>query len=214
MDPIAVDIRLIRAVLGAELRVAVGRGLMARVVNVSPGGRGTLSIAGMPVDAKLPPGVQAGQDLRLVVRHVSPEQVVLSLSGEAGAAVAQPHTAVELPGGGHVRVIERDAESDEPPARGGAPGPGRHVLALAYDAPALGTVDLRFELDPQSLKVNATLAAGQPSVSATGAAAELRDALAAAVGGGNGGGGGGSGGGGRTVTVEITPRHEPLDVYA
>src|SRR5581483_5963151 len=199
MDPIAVDIRLIRAVLGAELRVAVGRGLMARVVNVGPGGRGTLSIAGMPVDAKLPPGVQAGQDLRLVVRHVSPEQVVLSLSGEAGAAVAQPQAAVELPGGGHVRVTERDADSE---GRATAPGTGRHVLALAYDAPTLGTVDLRFELDPQALRVNATLAAGDPSTSATGAVGELRDALVAAL------------GDGRSVTVQITPRREPLDVYA
>jgi hypothetical protein len=77
------------------------------------------------------------------------------------------------------------------------------VLALAYDAPALGTVDLRFELDPQSLKVNATLAAGQPAASATATAAELRDALTQAL-----------GEGGRTVTVEITPRREPLDVYA
>jgi len=201
MDPIAVDIRLIRAVLGAELRVAPGRGLMARVVNVNPGGRGTLSIAGMPVDAKLPPGVQAGQDLRLVVRHVSPEQVVLSLSGEAGAAVAQPQAAAELPGGGRVRVTERDADSEADPDRSTAPGTGRHVLALAYDAPALGTVDLRFELDPQSLRVNATLAAGGPAASATGAAGELREALSDAL-------------GGRPVTVEIIPRREPLDVYA
>jgi hypothetical protein len=201
MDPIAVDIRLIRAVLGAELRVAVGRGMMARVVNVNPAGRGTLSIAGVPVDAKLPPGVQTGQDLRLVVRHVSPEQVVLSLSGEAGAAAAQPQAAVELPGGGHVRVTERDADSEADSQRAGAPGSGRHVLALAYDAPALGTVDLRFELDPQSLRVNATLAAGGPAASATDAAGALRDALSQAL-------------GGRPVTVEITSRHEPLDVYA
>jgi hypothetical protein len=205
MDPIAVDIRLIRAVLGAELRVAVGRGLMARVVNVDPGGRGTLSIAGMPVDAKLPPGVQAGQDLRLVVRHVSPEQVVLSLSGEAGAAVAQPQPAVELPGGARVRVTERDADSEDDSGRATAPRTGRHVLALAYDAPALGTVDLRFELDPQSLRVNATLAAGGPAARATGAAGELRDALSEALGGGSGG---------RSITVEISPRREPLDVYA
>ena len=199
MDPIAVDIRLIRAVLGAELRVAPGRALMARVVNVNPSGRGSLSIAGALIDAKLPPGVEAGQDLRLVVRHVSPEQVVLSMSGEAGAAAAAPpQAAVELPGGGRLRVTERDAESE---AGSGPAAAGRHVLALAYDAPALGTVDLRFELDPQSLRVNATLAAGAPAASATDAAGELRDALTEAL-------------GGRPVTVQITPRREPLDIYA
>ena len=204
MDPIAVDSRLIRAVLGAELRVTVGRGLMARVVNVNPGGRGTLSIAGVPIDAKLPPGVQAGQDLRLIVRNVSPEQVVLSLSGEAGAAAVQPQAAVELPGGGRVRVTERDADAEAESGRATAPATGRHVLALAYDAPALGRLDLRFELDPQSLRVNATLAAGGPAARATDAAGELRDALSQALG----------GLGGRAVIVEITPRREPLDVYA
>ncbi|MGN6871135.1 MAG: hypothetical protein ACTHMY_22300 [Solirubrobacteraceae bacterium] len=197
MDPIAVDIRLIRAVLGAELRVAPGRALMARVVNVNPMGRGALSIAGALIDAKLPPGVQAGQDLRLVVRHVSPEQVVLGIAQEAAAAQAQ--AAVELPGGGHVRVTERDADSEADPDRGS--GAGRHVLALAYDAPSLGTLDLRFELDPQSLRVSATLAAGGPTARATDAAGELRDALSQAL-------------GGRPVTVQINPRHEPLDVYA
>jgi hypothetical protein len=194
VDPIAVDIRLIRAVLGAELRVAPGRALMARVVSVNPAGRGTLSIAGMPIDAKLPPGVEAGQDLRLVVRRVSPEQVVLSLSGEAGAgAAAQP--TVELPGGGNVRVDEREASRQAPDAGG-----GRHLLALVYDAPALGAVDLRFELDPQSLRVSAVLRAGEPVEQARDRAGELREALTQAL--------------GRPVTVEITPRHEPLDLYA
>src|SRR5689334_24796019 len=122
MEPVAVDIRLIRAVLGAEMRVAVGRGLMARVVNVNASGRGTLSIAGMPVDARLPPGVEAGQDLRLVVRHVSPEQVVLGISQEAGAAAVQAQPAVELPGGGRVRVTERDAGSESGPHRGSGSG--------------------------------------------------------------------------------------------
>ncbi|HET6868212.1 MAG TPA: hypothetical protein VFH80_20020, partial [Solirubrobacteraceae bacterium] len=169
-----------------------------RVVNVNPAGRGTLSIAGVPVDAKLPPGVQAGQDLRLVVRHVSPEQVVLGIAQEAGAAAAQAQAPVDLPGGGHLRVTERDEERSD---RATAAGTGRHVLALAYDAPALGTIDLRFELDSQSLRLNATLAAGLPAQSATDAAGELREALSEAL-------------GGRPVTVEITPRREPLDVYA
>ena len=191
------DIRLIRAVLGAELRVAPGRALMARVVSVNPAGRGTLSIAGMPIDAKLPPGVEAGQDLRLVVRHVSPEQVVLGLTGEAGAAAATAQPTVELPGGGNVRVDEREASQQ---GAGGA-GAGRHVLALVYDAPTLGAVDLRFELDPQSLRVSAVLGAGQPVEQAQDRAGALREALTEAL-------------GGRPVTVEITPRREPLDVYA
>ncbi len=197
MDPIAVDIRLIRAVLGTELRVTPGRALMARVVAADGQGRGSLSIAGALIDAKLPKGVQAGDELRLTVRDITPERVVLSLSDQAAAAAAQ--AAVELPGGGHVRVSPLSDE-DEAGSRGRQSGPGRHTLALVYDAPTLGAVDLRFELDPQSLRVSATLAAGEPAALAAGAAGELRDALGAAL--------------GRPVTVEVTPRREPLDLYA
>ena len=195
MDPIAVDIRLIRAVLGAELRVAPGRALMARVMSADASGRGSLSIAGAVIEARLPKGVLAGQELRLTVREVTPERVVLSLSDQAGAAQAQ--APVDLPGGAHVRVSERDASEQ---GTGSAAGTGRHSLALVYDAPALGPVDLRFELDPQSLRVSVALAAGEPAEQAQDRAAELRDALAEAL--------------GRPVAVEITPRRDPLDVYA
>lgn len=193
MDPIAVDIRLIRAVLGTELRVTPGRGLMARVMSADASGRGSLSIAGAMIEVKLPKGVQAGQELRLTVRDVTPERVVLSLSDQAAAIAAQ--APAELPGGGRVRVSERDAS-----APGAGAGTGRHTLALVYDAPALGAVDLRFELDPQSLRVSVALGAGEPAEQAQARAGELRDALAEAL--------------GRPVAVQITPRREPLDVYA
>jgi hypothetical protein len=194
VDPINVDIRLIRAVLGAELRIAPGRALMARVVSLNPAGRGSLSIAGALIDAKLPTGVQAGQELRLTVRHVSPERVVLGLSDQT----PPPPTAAPsapLPGGGTVQVTERDAH----PGSGSQHG-DRHSLALVYDAPALGPVDLRFDLDPMSLRVSAVLAAGEPVEHARARADELQEALAEAL--------------GRPVALDITARREPLDVYA
>jgi len=194
MDPIAVDIRLIRAVLGAELRLAPGRAMMARVVSVSPAGRGSLSIAGALIDAELPRGVEAGQELRLTVRHVSAERVVLGLSDQnAPAAAAAP--AAPLPGGGTVQVTERD-----PGGASAGRGGDRHSMALRYEAPALGPVDLRFDLDPQSLRVSAVFAAGEPVEQARASAGELRDALSQAL--------------GRPVAVEISARREPLDVYA
>jgi hypothetical protein len=195
MDPIAVDIRLIRAVLGAELRVAPGRVLAARVLTADGSGRGSLTIAGAVIDAELPKGVQAGQELRLTVRHVSAERVELSMSDPAG--VATPAPAVPLPGGGTVRVSERDAGGG---AGGGGAGTDRHSLALVYEAPSLGPVDLRFELDPGSLRLTATFAAGEPLARARNGARELRDALSSAL--------------GRPVTVEVAARREPLDVYA
>jgi hypothetical protein len=197
MDPIAVDVRLIKAVLGTELKIAPGRVLMARVASADGNGRGSLNIAGTTLEAELPRELQAGQELRLTVRHVSPDRVELSMSDPAAAA-AEAAQAAPLPGGGALRVSERDAGSES--GSGGASESDRHSLALRYDAPALGAVDLRFELDPESLRVTATFAAGDPHERALDAADGLQSVLTAAL--------------GRPVAVEINSRYQPLDVYA
>jgi hypothetical protein len=194
MDPIAVDIRLIRAMLGAELKIAPGRAMMARVLTADGSGRGKLTIAGAVIDAKLPKEVRAGDELRLVVRHVSPQQVVLSMSDQSQAAAAM--VPVALPGGGTIR-LQTDQEGS---ASGGGGAEGSHTLSLRYDAPALGAVDLRFELDSQSLAVVVGMAAGSATERGLDHADRLRQALTDGV--------------GRPATVTITPRHEPLDLYA
>jgi hypothetical protein len=195
MDPIAVDVRLIQAVLGTELKIAPGRVLMARVASADGTGRGSLNIAGTTLEAELPKEVQAGQELRLTVGHVSPDRVELSMSDPAAALADAAQTAT-LPGGSALQVTERDAGSG---TGGGLPS-GRHSLALRYDAPALGPIDLRFELDPESLRLTATFSAGDPYERALDAAGNLQTSLADAL--------------GRTVTLDITARREPLDVYA
>jgi len=165
---------------------------MARVVTIAASGKGALSIAGTLIEAELPKEVRPGQDIRLVVREVTPQRVVLSMSDQN--VVAPAPAPAELPGGGKLRVTERDAS--EPDGSDGQ----RHTLSLRYDAPALGAVDLRFELDSGSLRVAATLAQGEPVALAQDASDELRDALAASS--------------DRPVTVAISARYEPLDVYA
>jgi hypothetical protein len=191
MQPLAVDLRILRTLLGGELRITPGRVLMARVVTAE-GGRGSLSIAGTLIDAELPKNVRAGEDLRLVVREVSTDRVLLGLTDPAASAV--PPAPAQLPGGGSVRVSERDGS-----ASAGA-SPDTHTLALRYDAPALGPVDLRFELDSGSLRVGVSLAPGDPLAVAQTGAEDLRAALAASV--------------PQTVSVAVTPRREPLDLYA
>ncbi len=193
MQPLAVDLQLLRAVIGPELRIAPGRAVMARVVWVRATGRGALSIAGTVIEAELPKHLRAGQELRLVVREVSAERVVLSLSDQAPAS-APPPIPVRLPGGGTVSVGEREQ------APGRAPAAGSHVVALRYDAPTLGPVDLRFELDPGTLRVAVTVAAGEPLQRAEADLDTLRRALADSV--------------ERAVSVTVSPRREPVEVYA
>lgn len=192
MGPIAVDIRLIRAMLGPGIRIVPGRALMARVVAAQSPGRGSLSIAGVVIEAELPKHVRAGQDLRLVVREVSAQRVVLGLSDQPIAAPPAP--AVPLPGAATVRVTEREQGSQ------GGQGGGAHSVTLRYEAPTLGALDLRFDLDPSSLRVTVTAAAGMAFERTSAEADALREALAGSV--------------GRPTTVSVAPRREPLDVYA
>ena len=222
--PLAISPQALRVLVGPDIKIVPGRAVMARVVQAAPGQKGSLSIAGYLLDAELPEDVQAGQDLRLVVRDVSAERVLLAITDpreaeqsqqsqhaqESGQAqqtqpgqplpgqpdpsgVTQP--PVFLPGGGDVRVTERDAGG-----RDGRPGERQNVQ-LRYNAPALGAVDLRFQMDAGSLTLAVTLAPGQPLKLAQDGTESLRQALAASL-------------PGRAVSVTVAPRREPLDVYA
>jgi len=79
MEPLAVDANLLRAVLAPDLKLDIGRLLMVRVASVEADGRGVLSLAGMLLEAELPESVSAGQELRLQVRELTPEKVVLAI---------------------------------------------------------------------------------------------------------------------------------------
>ena len=74
---------------------------------------------------------------------------------QPGGALPDPSLAAQggwgpipLPGGGNVQVTERDA--------GGAGGRAadRQNVLLRYDAPALGAVDLRFQMDAGALSLD------------------------------------------------------------
>ncbi|MGA2011387.1 MAG: hypothetical protein ABSH51_12790 [Solirubrobacteraceae bacterium] len=187
MQPLAIDLQLLRSLLLPEMRIVPGRALMARVVNADGNGRGSISIAGYLLDAELPKHVGAGQELRLIVRETSAERVLLAISQPE----QQTPAAAALPGGGTLTVTERDAE--------GGSSAEAHTLTLRYDAPALGAVDLRFELDPSSLRVGIAVSPAALASTQAGAGA-LGDALSAAV--------------ARAVSVTVSARREPLEIYA
>ena len=93
-----------------------------------------------------------------------------------------------------------EADGSEHGEGSDADGPETHVLSLRYPAPALGPVDLRFELDEGSVRITVALAPGEPFAAAQAAAAELRGAVGDAT--------------SRSVSVSVVPRREPLEVYA
>jgi hypothetical protein len=217
MPVFAVDLAFVRDVLLPDLRLTVGRAVMARVV--SPGGaggagganesRGTLSIAGYLLGAELPRGVKAGQELRLEVRDIDDRRVLLGIADhpepEPDAAAPSPaaHAAtapIPLPGGATLRIVEHPGEDEDGGGRRGSGEGSSRTLALRLDGVALGAVDLRFELDPATLRVGVALSPGAALEAATREADALRGALAA--------------GADRAVSVTVSARRDPLDVYA
>src|SRR5690349_4540551 len=79
-SPLAISPQALRVLVGPDIKIVPGRAVMARVVQAQPGQKGSLSIAGYLLDAELPEDVQAGQDLRLVVRDVNAERVLLAIT--------------------------------------------------------------------------------------------------------------------------------------
>ena len=207
MPVFAVDLALVRDVLLPDLRLSVGRAVMARVVDPGAAGRrGTLSIAGYLLDAQLPPGVRAGQELRLEVRDMDAHRVLLGIAEHPGAEaspappVAHPAPApIPLPGGATLQIVEPEPE-EESAGHGSGRESGTRTLALRLEGSALGAVDLRFDLDPATLRVEVALAPGAPLDAARREAGTLREAL--------------GDGADRPVSVTVSARRDPLDVYA
>lgn len=197
MQPLAVDASLLRTVLAADVRLTIGRELMARVASVTAEGRGVLSLAGVLLEAELPAGMHAGAELRLQVRELTPERVVLGIQADApqppplAAPIESPR--IPLPGGGFVRVAERDAGGSL------AAGDQTHTVSVRYDAPSLGQVDMHFTLGVGALALTVAVAPGAYGTADDHSPA-LQTALAAAT--------------ERPATVTVVPRREPVDVFA
>jgi hypothetical protein len=180
MDVLRVQAALLRANM-PDLVLRPGLMLPAKVLERA-GQHGLLLLAGTPLSAELPAELQAGARLRLRVEEVTGDRIVLRAVDTPGAATQPlqpppPDVALPLPGGrqAEVRVTERAEE------RRGAGEPA--AVALAYDSPALGTLDLRLVLAPGAgLTVTVGATAGAPEDRVRAAAYGLRAALAEATG--------------------------------
>jgi hypothetical protein len=181
-----------------DLLLRPGMTLAARV-SERQGRHGIIVLAGTPLVAELPDGVNPGDKLRLLVEDTRGDRVVMKLVQEQASAPAPPPTVgLPLPDGSHARVTVEEREEG---GAGAGEGDGEHAsIALTYDSPALGAVGLRLSLAPGGVAVVAEMGPGRPFELAGEAASELRDRLTAVT--------------GRTAEVTVVPRREPLDVYA
>jgi|SRR5690348_9906681 hypothetical protein len=177
--------------LKAELPALVlrpGMTLAARVAETH-GNRGLLMIAGAALAAELPEGVRAGDTLKLRVQEATPDRIVMRMETDA-----PPMPMVPLPGGhaAQLEVNEREGEGQ----RSGE----QAAVAITYRSPALGAIDFRLALEGGSVTAQVRAREGAPFELAQAQAAALREALGQAT--------------GKPVQLTVSPRHDPLDVYA
>ena len=187
MEPVvAVQTQLLRAQL-PELVLRPGTSVVARVLSRGQA-HGVLVIAGIPLSAQLPAEVGAkGETLRLSVSEVTPERVTLQLE--------QPVAAATPPRRQTARV-----RTEEPPRTVRAGDEERSSVALSFSSEALGRLDLRIEVTGTRVRAAVETPTGRAFELADAAAGRLEDGLHART--------------GLDAEVRITPRREPLDVYA
>ena len=181
------------ALLRAELPTLVlrpGMTLAARVAETH-GNRGLLMIANAALAAELPDGVKAGDTLKLRVQEATPDRIVMRMDSEQQPP---PIVPVPLPGAqaAQIEVNEREGEG----RRSGE----QAAVAITYRSPALGAIDFRLGLEGGSITAHVRAREGAPYELAQAQAAQLREALNQAT--------------GKAVQLTVSPRHDPLDVYA
>ena len=173
-----------------DVALREGTSVVARVLSRGES-HGVLVIAGIPLTATLPEAIgRTGETLRLAVSDVTPERVTLRLEDVVNPAAQPPPPPADRP-----RVTVQD-----PPTRTTVGGEERSRVALSFQSPALGRLDLQIELAGGRVTVGVEAAAGRPFELADAASPRLHDGLQART--------------GLEPTVQVRPRREPLDLYA
>jgi hypothetical protein len=173
-----------------DITLRPGTTVVARVLSRGAD-HGVLVIAGIPLTAQLPTEIgKAGETLRLSVADVTPERVTLQLEQVVPTAAQLPPTPTQS---ARVRV------EDEPrTVRVG--DEERSSVALSFHSEALGRLDLRVEVSGTRVSTAVEAPAGRSFELADAAAGRLQVGLHART--------------GLEAAVSVTPRREPLDVYA
>jgi hypothetical protein len=188
MEPIAVAAALLREQL-PDVTLRPGSTVVARVASVNQQ-HAVLVLAGVPLTAEVPPGLENGTTLRLKVREVTPERVTLQIDPQSQAVPQAPPPELQPP-----RVVV-----EEPPHRGrGEDGEPADIVSLSFTSPTLGRIDQRLELNGVRLLTDVTTPAGPATDLAAGSSERLRANLE---------------GKGLDATVRVRPRRQSFDGYA
>jgi len=194
VDPVvSVATALLRAQL-PEVSLREGQSVMARVASRGEG-HGVLVLAGIPLTARLPDGIEPGATLKLRIEEVSQERVVLKIEAPPTQPV-NPLAAGPPP----PRPDAPKLAVGEPPRRAPGGEEGGAGVSLAFVSPALGRIDLRIDLAAGAVQVGVETPAGRAYEAADSSAERLRATLETSL--------------DRPASVRVTPRREPLDVYA
>lgn len=174
-----------------EITLRPGTSVVARVLSRGEG-HGVLVIAGIPLTAQLPTEIgRTGETLRLSVSDVTPQRVTLQLDQVVPPAGQPPPQATS-----RARV-----EVEEQPRTIRAGGEEHTTVALSFHSQPLGRLDLRLELvGGTRVHAGVEAPAGRSFELADAASGRLHDGLRART--------------GLEADVQVTPRREPLDVYA
>jgi hypothetical protein len=187
MDPILVDVAQLRSLVRGGLTLTPGRVIMARVTEAGEGARGQLAIAGGRLGATLPPGVRTGDELRLVVKEISADRVLLQIQAQAPPPLPTQEA--------------REGDGEDESGGSAVAGTATQALQLRYETQHLGPIDLRFELHGEdALSVTVSMQPGDGLARARESAGALHAALLEAAAGGD-------------VALAVTAQRPPLDVY-
>src|SRR3954469_22773725 len=197
------------------LALPLGKELVARLLAAPEGGgRGLISLAGIVLEAWLPPGLEPGRALRFPVTRADAEEVVVKIvpgaSGHADpaaagrlggelalrgdpdllrAALALADGPLWLPGGAAATVaVDPDGDG---PGTGSQPASGGDA-AFTLHCPRLGAIEVRLHVGPGGVRAAVVTPLGQTSELAESELPELVAALERAT--------------GRPATAALSPR--------
>jgi hypothetical protein len=208
MNVQSVTLKAVAGALGEAARTLAlepGAELVARVVAApAAGGRGTISLAGALLQARLPAGVESGQTLKLTVvrldqtqllvriQHQSPaEQMATSTLSQAAGQLAVSgdgellraalalagQEPLWLPDGG---AANAQVQPDKQRSGGGRSAAGEAAFVL--HSPVLGAIEVRLRMADGAVRVGVVTAPGEATALAEGALPDLVERLGQATG--------------------------------